>query len=63
MDSRLDTPSNGSSTSVVLAGDRLALRSGAKLPVPVMLLWACALAGLAVYTASWYVPSLAQLGR
>jgi hypothetical protein len=30
-----------------------------RLPLPVMLVWMCALAGLAVYTASWYVPSLA----
>jgi len=40
-----------------------AIDPGARLPIPVMLLWLCAFAGLAVYTASWYVPSLAQLGK
>lgn len=46
MDTRLDT-ANGSST--------LALQQpAAKVPFPVLLLWACALAGLVVYTASWF---------
>lgn len=31
-----------------------------RLPVSVMLIWLCAFAGLAAYTASWFVPSLAQ---
>jgi hypothetical protein len=62
MDPRHVSHSNDSSSALVVAGDRLALQP-TKLPVPVILLWVCALAGLAVYTASWYVPSLAQLGR
>jgi hypothetical protein len=41
----------------------LAVGPGARLPIPVMLLWLCAFAGLAAYTASCYVPSLAQLGK
>ncbi|MFT3765327.1 MAG: hypothetical protein QM820_07410 [Minicystis sp.] len=41
----------------------LAIQPSGRLPIPVMLLWLCALAGLAVYTMSWYVPSLAQLGK
>jgi len=35
----------------------------ARLPLPIVLLWLCAFAGLAAYTASWYVPALAQLAR
>lgn len=58
MDPRSDQTPAHSSVSSALAVD-----PGARLPFPVILLWLCAFAGLVVYTASFYVPSLAQLGK
>ena len=55
--------SNDSNPSAILTtgGDQATLAApGARLPIPVMLIWVCAFAGLAAYTASWFVPSLAR---
>jgi hypothetical protein len=53
------------STSMIIVDHQsaLAIDPKARLPFSVMLLWLCAFADLAVYAASWYVPSLAQIGH
>jgi len=48
--------------SLQLAGTAGAV-AAPKLPISVMLVWMCALAGLALYAASWYVPGLAELAK
>lgn len=46
---------------VTTSGDgAAAMNADTRLPLPVMLIWLCALAGLALYTMSWYFPGLAQ---
>lgn len=59
-------PRQDRNTQSMLTADHqgaLAIDPKSRLPFSVMLLWLCAFAGLAVYAASWYVPSLAQLGH
>lgn len=64
MDARNESTSSSTPMFSADAQGALAIDpKSSRLPVSVMLVWLCAFAGLAVYTASWYVPSLAQLGR
>lgn len=58
MNSRHDHGSN----AIVTSGSEAALAAphGGRLPIPVMLIWLCAFAGLAAYTAGFFMPGLGR---